>query len=208
MPMLISQMVQGEVPTGGRGSGQELYSIEPYEAGSDAKDMMWKRIARSGGDPMQVRVREASAKAVVSILLTLRSETAEERVRRVDLASEAIAQLGKKLVSLGVTVELARPSHGETSWAGASNVTELAQAIVGIWSVSAEDAATDRAMARADLIVLGPEELENGSMSRFVEQKPALMIWDGPGRPGSGGRTFVFTGSEDLTQLVEVLLEA
>jgi uncharacterized protein (DUF58 family) len=206
-PMLIAQMVQGEVPTGGRGFGQEMYSIEPYEAGSDAKDMMWKRIARSGGDTMQVRVREASARAVIGVLLMLRSKNDEEHVRRVDLASEAIAQLGKKLVSLGVTVEVAGTGHGETAPAGASNATELAQAIVGSWSAKAEDVATDRAVARADLIVLGPEELEDGSVTRLLGQKAALVIWDGKGRPGSGGRTFVFTGDEDLTQLVEVLLE-
>ena len=67
MPMLLSSMVQGDVPTGGRGSGQEMYAIESYSPGSDARDMMWKRVARSGDETMLVRVREASAKAAVGI---------------------------------------------------------------------------------------------------------------------------------------------
>jgi len=205
-PMLVSQMVQGEVPTGGRGSGQELYSIEPYEAGSDAKDVMWKRMARSGGDTMQVRVREASAKASVSMLLALGSKTEEERVKRVDLASEAVAQLGKKLVSLGVAIELTSPGRIATA-PGASNVAELASAIAGVWSSTEEIGPSEGDMVQADLLVLGADELEDERMGRYLGRKPSLVVWDGPGRPGTSGRVFVFTGTEDLTQLVEVLLE-
>jgi uncharacterized protein (DUF58 family) len=206
-PMLLSLAVQGEVPTGGRGSGQEMYSIESYAPGSDARDVMWKRMARSGDETMLVRVREASAKAAIGMLLRLGSRTAEEQVRRVDLASEAIAQLGKKLVSMGVTVELACSRKGGLSSAEASNVTELAAAIIGVWSAKPESTDVDEAMARADLLVLDSEELEDESAARFLGQKPLLLLWDAAGRPSSGGKTFVFTGSEDLTPLAEVLLE-
>ena len=206
--MLLSQMVQGEVPTGGRGSGQEMYSIESYAPGSDARDIMWKRIARSGDELMLVRAREASARAVVGMLLTLKSKSADEEVRRVDLASEAIAQLGKKLVSLGVTVELVNSSEGGLSFARASSVTELASALINIWSPSAEGGDAAGAAGRVDLLVLGAEQLEDESIGRLLVEKPSLLIWDATGRPGSGGKTFVFSGSEDLTPLLEVLLEA
>jgi uncharacterized protein (DUF58 family) len=205
--MLLSQMVQGEIPTGGRGSGQEMYSIESYSPGSDARDMMWKRIARSTDERMLVRTREASAKAVVGMLLKVGAGSPEEQVLRVDLASEGIAQLGKKLVSLGVKVELACSRQDGVSAASASNAAELASAIIGVWSKEAVGGDADGAASRADLLVLGSGELEERSFARFLGEKPLLLIWDTPGRPGSGGKTFVFTGVEDLTPLAEVLLE-
>jgi uncharacterized protein (DUF58 family) len=207
VPMLLSSMVQGDVPTGGRGSGQEMYAIESYSPGSDARDMMWKRVARSGDETMLVRVREASAKAAVGILLRLGAESPEERVRRVDLASEAIAQLGKKLVSLGVTVELACSREKGLTAADATDITSLAAAIIRVWSAQPEDADLDVATARADLLVLDSEQLADESARRFLGQKPLLLISETPGTQGSGGKTFVFSGAEDLMPLAEALLE-
>jgi len=154
-----------------------------------------------------VRVREASAKAAVGILLRLGAESPEEHVRQVDLASEAIAQLGKKLVSLGVNVELACSREDGLTGAEASDVTSLAAAIIRIWSAQPEDADLSATTARADLLVLDSGQLADESARRFLGQKPLLLIRDEPGTPGYGGKTFVFSGDEDLTPLAEVLLE-
>jgi uncharacterized protein (DUF58 family) len=205
--MFISPMVQGEYPTGGRGSGQELYGVEAYSSGSDAKDLMWKRAARSGGESMQVRIREASAKAAVTMLLLLNSTSFEDQVRRVDLASEALAQLGKNLVSLGVRVELVRPNSGGSTHVGATNVNQLAAAIVSAGSMMSQGTDAKAGTGGADLLVIGPEQLDDERIRKAMERTPSLVIWDAGKRAGSGGMMFAFTGDEDLTLLAEMLLE-
>jgi uncharacterized protein (DUF58 family) len=206
-PMPVSPIVQGEVSTGGRGAGQELYSIEPYQPGSDAKDVMWKRVARSGDDNLQVRVREASAKASVRILLMLGGMGEEDRVRYMDLASEAMAQLGKKLTSLGVMVEMAWSRDDQVTVSAASNPVELASAVTDLWSPKTFAGDVDLALLRTDLLVTDPKMLDDDRIKNFVKRRPVLLLWSGRPRQASGGSLFSFSGEDDLTQLAEVLLE-
>lgn len=206
-PMQVSPMVQGEASTGGRGAGQELYSIEPYQPGSDAKDVMWKRVARSGDDNLQLRVREASAKASVRILLILTRTDEEVRVRHVDLASEAMAQLGKKLASLGVAVELAWSRDGRVTASAASNPIELASALMYLWSPGTVAGDAGAEMLRTDLLVTDLGMLEDERVRSLAARKPVLLLLDGRSGRASGGRLFAFSGGDDLTQLAEVLLE-
>jgi hypothetical protein len=207
-PQLVSPMVQGEVPTGGRGTGIELFSIEQYSAGSDAKDIMWKKMARSSDQSIHVRVREANARPSVAMFSVVSSLIPEERVELVDLTAEAMAQLGKRLLSMGVTVELARSDPGGLTVASAADVAELAAAIVRIWSGTAGSSDVHGAMARATLLILGPSQLEDVYIRNAAEGKPSLLIRTGPGQQSPGQGMFVFTGREDLTQLVEVLLDS
>lgn len=200
--------MQGEVSTGGRGAGQELYSVEPYAPGSDAKDVMWKRLARSHDESMQVRVREASAKATVSLLMTFGTSDLEERVRYADLAAEAAAQLGKKLVSFGVTVELGCRTGGEVSSVRGTSPAELAAAIVDMWSRKSLRPYDDAALARTDLLVLDQDALKEERIAGLVRSKPVLLVRTQRTGQASWGRLFTFTGNEDLTPLTEVLLEA
>jgi len=208
IPLPVAPIVQGEVSTGGRGAGQEMYSVEPYAPGSDAKDVMWKRLARSHDESMQVRVREASAKATVSLLVTFGTPDPEERVRCTDLAAEAAAQLGKKLVSMGVTVELGYRVGGEVSSARATGPAELAVAVVDAWSRKSVRPDDDSVLARADLLVLDHDALTDERIAGLVRSKPVLLVRTGKTGRASWGRLFTFTGDEDLTPLTEVLLEA
>ncbi len=208
IPLPVAPIVQGEVSTGGRGAGQELYSIEPYAPGSDAKDVMWKRLARSHDESMQVRVREASAKASVNLLMTFGTRDPEEQVRCTDLAAEAAAQLGKKLVSMGVTLELGYRSGAEVSLARATGPTELAAAIVDMWSKRSVRAYDDSALARADLLIVDQEALGDERIAGLMRSRPVLLVRTGQAGQASWGRLFTFTGNEDLTPLAEVVLEA
>jgi uncharacterized protein (DUF58 family) len=208
-PMLLSVLVQGDVPTGGRGSGQELYAIEPYSPGSDARDLMWKRMARSSDEATQVRVREASAKASVTVMVWLGAAQGEPLTRNVDLVSEALAQLGRKLTSVGVTLRLAcYRDDGLISRATASSVSELAAAVVGIWTREPLKSDPDRVTIDSDLVILDRAELADIDMEGSMRDKTTLLVWDGHETARSGGRTFVFSGTEDLTTLAEVLLES
>lgn len=206
-PMPVSAIVQGEVSTGGRGWGQELYSVEPYSAGSDAKDVMWKRMARSEDEKMQVRVREASARANVTILWVTGELNDEEQVARTDQAAEAMAQLGKRFVSLGVTVDLVHSHRGGVSYARASNLAELVTGVMHLWKNEDARAGLESLLLSADLLVIGQEVLTDGRVETMLGERPILVLREVAGQPWSGGTIFSFSGEEDLSQLVEVLLE-
>jgi hypothetical protein len=206
-PLIVAPMTYGEVPSGTRGAGQEHYDVEPYAPGLDAHDLMWKRIARFGEDELQVRVREASTKGDVGIVVAMRGDKSERKVVRTDLASEAIAQIGKRLISFGVRVELVYSRQGRARGRMVSNVVELADWIVESWSGDASGDGLHAALARADLAILGPQEYEDGVEATPAGSRLTLVIWDRSGRPDPGGRFFVFTGADDLAPLAEAILE-
>ena len=206
--LAVSPVTSGEVPTGTRGYGQEHYDIEPYVPGSDANDLVWKRLARHGEDELLVRVREGSMKGDVSMVVALRANNSERRVVRGDLASEAIAQVGKRLTSLGVRVEVAYARQGRLVVRPASNLVELSEAIVESWRGDAVGEELRRALSQADLGVYGPDEYEEHSASR-EGPRLTLVVWDRSGHPDPGGRYYAFAGDgdDDLTPLAEAMVE-
>lgn len=211
-PMQVSTAVHGDVSTGGRGSGQELYAVESYSPGSDAKDVMWKRLARSEDEKMHVRVREATSKAVVVLLyVTKRGPDPRTAVVRMDMASEAVAQVGRRLVSLGVSVEVAHQSDAGLSVGRASSEHELVGAIAeGLWRNGAgSDAGSSGSfLAPSDLLMVGQEMLEDERVARWLEERmPVLLLSGEASHTWSGTPIFTFSGGEDLSQLTEVLLE-
>jgi uncharacterized protein (DUF58 family) len=210
----VSPVTSGEVPTGTRGYGQEHYDIEPYVPGSDANDLVWKRVARHGEDELLVRVREGSMRGDVSMVVALRANTSERRVVRGDLASEAIAQVGKRLTSLGVRVEVAYARQGGLVVRSASNLVELSEAIVESWRGDAVGEELRRALSQADLGVYGPDEYEEHQRSASQEgPRLTLVVWDRSGHPDPGGRYYAYAGDvdggddDDLTPLAEAMAE-
>lgn len=202
MSVPLLPLVQGENPTGTRGAGQEMYSVEYYEPGSDAKDIMWKRVARSGEEALQVRTKEASVRSDVLIAVKLEAESNEQRVVRIDLVSEAIASVGRPLISLGVGVAIVYVHKQLTTSARASNLRELADATMSIWSGDARDSRIIEAASRADVAIVGPEGLQDP----WLAGRTVLVVGD-PGRTSaSPGSFFVFTGSEDLAPLADEVL--
>ena len=206
-PLVVAPMTYGEVPSGTRGAGQEHYDVEPYSPGLDAHDLMWKRIARFGEDELQVRVREASTKGDIGIVVALKADRSERRVVRTDLASEAIAQICKRLISFGVRVELVYSRQGKARGRMVSSPVELADWIVESWSGDASGDGLYAALARADLAIVGSQEYEDGLKASPTGSRLTLVIWDRSGRPDPGGRFFAFTGDDDLTTLAEAILE-
>ncbi len=205
--LVVSPMTYGEVPTGTRGAGQEHYDVEPYAPGLDAHDLMWKRIARFGEDELQVKVREASTKGDVGIVVALKADKSERRVVRTDLASEAIAQIGRRLTSFGVRVELVYSRQGRARGRVISNLVELADSIVDSWSGDASGDDLHAVIARADLAILGSQEYEDALKVSSAGSRLTLVIWDRAGRPDSGGRFYAFTGDDDLAPIAEAILE-
>ena len=63
-----------------------------------------------------VRLREANIRMSVRIWVALSWASVKQRAERVDLVSEAVAQIGKLLLSVGTTIEvgfaLVHPSRG------------------------------------------------------------------------------------------------
>ena len=83
--------------------------MSEYHPSLDTRDILWKRVARATDGTIHVRVREANIRKTVSIGIAVESHSDEERVRRMDLISEAIAQIGIKLLPLGTAVEVELP---------------------------------------------------------------------------------------------------
>src|SRR5579863_750080 len=100
----------GERPGGSAGKGQEYYSVEEYTPQAEARDIMWKRAAREPGHPLLARVRELNVPSGVAIAVERGEVEAKERMRLVDLQSEALGALGSALLAAGI-----RPRYVGTS---------------------------------------------------------------------------------------------
>lgn len=202
MPPSLLPLVQGESPTGARGFGQELYSVEPYEPGSDSKDVMWKRVARSDQDALLVKAKEASVRSRVTVAVELGADSPEQRAVRRDLVSEALASIGREFVSLGVVMVVVYSYGKVTSSSTAANLAQLADATMAIWSGDSYDPRLVEAASDADVMVLGPEALD-----RPLPAGKVVLLIEDRGTIARAGE-YVFTGDEDLTPLVEEVLGA
>jgi len=193
-------LVQGESPTGARGFGQELYSVEPYEPGSDSKDVMWKRVARSETEALLVKAKEASVRSRVVIAVRLGADSPELRVVRRDLVTEALASIGREFIALGVVMTVVCSYGKITSSSSAASLAELADATMRIWAEEVYDARIEEVANGADVVMVGPEALAGP----LPFDRPVLLIDERGEAPR--GRAYVFTGAEDLTPLVEEVL--
>jgi uncharacterized protein (DUF58 family) len=202
-PFLLSPITVGENPVGRKGTGQELYAVEEYHANADSKDILWKRVARAGDDSIPVRVRETNLRTHVTIDLELHWSSEDERTRRMDLALEAIARIGRVLLSAGTELEIVYPTQGSAGRSRARTRRELAELLIEVSCAPASNAVL-RDIQDCDLLVICADAAAKPG-ARY--STPTLIVSDEREIPDLPADAFVFTGSEDLSTLTMLVLD-
>lgn len=203
-PLVFSPMRVGENPAGRKGTGQELYAVEEYHQEADPKDILWKRVARAEDGSIPVRTRESNLRTSITLGLDLGWETDADRTRRVDLALEAIAQIGRLLLSLGTAVEVLYQKDLRRSRSRAANTTELAELLVRVSEASPNRGDAADAAPACDLLLVTPDRNE-GPRTRGAT--PRVVLADGASPPEVPGQQYAFTGIEDLSPLTMLVLD-
>jgi hypothetical protein len=204
-PPRIHPISIGENPAGVMGSGQELFAVAEYQAGMETRDIMWKRAARMSDDRIPMRVREANVKKVVKIGLAV-GWSAGDRATRVDMIAEALAQVCKGMLLIGTTVEIDYSTDGRVHSLPVSNLGELADALVGSWTVSANLGDPIVFGGVVDLLIMGPDDPEAVSRQAHLHPGRLLVLSDPISNLRLPRGALAFTGEEDLGNLVTEVL--
>jgi uncharacterized protein (DUF58 family) len=206
-PILVPAAMLGDLPAGRSGSGQEFYSAEVYNTASSSKDIMWKREAKLPSDHLYVRVGEANIPETMTVCF-LEKRDAEERGTAIwmDLASEAVARVALPAILAGTAVKLLHVVDGDARVTEARNPAELAEMIVWLWR---RDRAREKAREGprdADFVVVGQAETQDPETMALVLEKPSLILAWGKRNPIFGSSVAFFTGREDISGLVAMVL--
>jgi uncharacterized protein (DUF58 family) len=202
-PIAIYPLSYGDSPSGRKGPGLELYAVGRYQPAQDPRDIMWKKAAGMTDESLPMREREANVRKSVRVMVAVRSGSEEERARRNDLVAEAIARVGKQLLSAGTEVEigLAMSSRQNSQMVRASNLKELADATLLEWTSEA----VPRSMKRSpcDILIIGPSEFRDDSTLATAGSARLLLVTDEKlSLAHTPNGVTVFSGKEDLTNLI------
>ena len=202
----------GERPAGYPGQGQELYALDYYRSSTDAKDIIWKRVARSPGEILVERIREANLKESVKLgIVQLAERRGEDRQRWIDMLCEGLSSVGKEVLKMGTRLTVLYRSGDSLVAKRVSNLEELAEVVM---SYSTAPPCRDIAdvVRRSDLVVTGLRELESEGIGAALSTRPMLLISEGTSTSAStpvmlGKRWVVYSGKEDFLPLLRRVLE-
>lgn len=204
--ILVSPISLGDIPAGRRGGGQEMHTVEEYHPGLDAKDLIWRRVAQSPTEELVSRSRESSIRRSVSLGVALSWKSEESRAILLDLAAEAIGQVSKSLLDLGISVRISFVSQGRISSIESSSLPELAGTILTMTGADNGGFAPDT-ISTSDIVLAEKSNFFEERQSAWLSRTgPVLLISSTPSGFG-GDNLFVFSGREDLSDLVESVIE-
>ncbi|HEV2225874.1 MAG TPA: DUF58 domain-containing protein [Nitrososphaerales archaeon] len=206
LPVLVSPISLGDIPAGRRGGGQELHMVEEYHPGLDAKDVIWRRVAQSPTEELVSRTRESSIRQAVTLGISFTWKSDESRVVLLDLAAEALGQITKPLLELGILVRISFVSQARISSFESSSLGELAEAILALTDID-NVGFTEEPISASDIVVAEKTSFFEDRRQALWRTGPVLLISETPAHPDFGDKVFVFTGREDLTALVEAVIE-
>ena len=199
----VAPLVTGDRPAGKRGFGQEYFSAETSNSPHSARDILWRRQARSTSNELMVRVGEANLPENLSIgLAEPNNRSQRENPRWVDLVSEAVASLGRPIVTAGSTLTVIHAIEDRTTISQARNEAELADLVVWLWRDDIPKQESAAPLNRADLIVLAQWETSSLANQILLRNKPAVLLSWSPRATSQHSRVAIFSGHEDLGWLV------
>jgi hypothetical protein len=205
--IFVSPISLGDIPAGRRGGGQEMLTVEEYHPGLDAKDLIWRRVAQSPTEELVSRSRESSIRRSVSLGIVLAWKSEESRVILLDLAAEALGQASKSLLDLGIAVRISYVSKGRISTTESSSLAELAESMLAMTAAD-NGGFTAETISSSDVVIAEKESFFAQRRSQWLSRTgPVLLISLTPSSRFGGDKVFVFTGREDLTDLVESVIE-
>jgi hypothetical protein len=212
----VNSFAGGDAPTRKMGRSLDLYSLDEYRPFEDAKDMLWKRVARMPDEKLIVRLRESNIPRVVKIALLEAAERSDlEKVSFMDLVCESLGFICVSMIGIGCLIEILTASSTDSDDVHSSDVTDtdsLADALMKIWdsrSGSASKSVLVEAALDADLLVTGFKELEDEDIARLASRKICLTISEEQASPLRIPRaSMTYSGVEDLGQLVMKVVES
>ncbi|MCL5672871.1 MAG: hypothetical protein M1566_05230 [Thaumarchaeota archaeon] len=206
-PITVAAAMLGDLPAGRSGFGQEFYSAEVYNTSSSSKDIMWKREAKLPSDRLYVRVGEANIPETMTVCF-LEERDSEERGTAIwmDLASEAIARVALPAILSGTAVRLLHVVDGDARTTQARDPAGLAEMVVWLWKKDGAREMTRETPKDSDFVVVGQVETQDPETMALVLEKPSLVLTWGKRNPVIGSGVAFFTGKEDISGLVAMVL--
>lgn len=194
----VPPLVVGESPAGSAGRGQEFFGIETYTQHSESKDILWSRAAKEPNKPLLARVREANNPDSVLIRVLRGSVRPESMASETDLECEALGTLGRALILAGVGIRMV--AH-DGSALMADTEEELADSIMRMSVLGASPPATHPPAGEADVLVV----VGNVGLATMLDfpRRPSVFIG---GAPAADRYSVSFTGAEDLSKVVNLVL--
>jgi orotate phosphoribosyltransferase-like protein len=143
----------------------------------------------------------------VSIGVAVGWDSSDERAKRMDLVAEAVAQMGKQLLMARTSLEIQTLLPVGSFRTRVSNMAQLADASVGMWTRQGEDR-LQAAILKSDLMIIGPKEfIGNELLAATGGSGLSVLISEKPITSGRLGAAHVFTGKEDLSSVVAEVLQ-
>lgn len=201
----------GERPARYPGQGQEVYALDYYHPSTDAKDIVWKRVAKSPDEMLVERVREANIKDSLNLgVLQLAERAGEERQRWIDALCEALASMGKEVVKMGVKLTVLYRSEGSLVAKSVSDLRELAEVVMDCSTAPASPDVAE-VVRRSELLVTGLLELDSGRLGPALPARPVILIPESSSPRSSpatfGKRAVVYSGRDNFLPLLRRVLE-
>lgn len=198
--MVISGAAMGEASGGRRGSGQELYAIEKYGPETERRDIIWKRVARHPEGDLLSRVREANLPDSIDVCL-LRGGDSDREIW-MDLASEAVAQLGVDLIGLGMGIRVPTQRGGHAVRLSAYTRDELTELTVAIWQPDLSLEPSLETIANSGILIAEESALQQPEVLRLSLEKPSIIVSEEKGHGKGQEGVIRFSGSEDLSSAI------
>ncbi len=188
------------------GSGQEFYSIDEYNSLVERKNIFWKKIASMPDERLLVKVRESNIPKFLTLgLIRASNRGEEERLEWTDRSCEGVALLGKNIFALGCSVNLIFQGPAGLVRLEALDLPELSEAVMQLSTAQISDVeSTSELLYKSDICITGLKELDADLLAVAVARKPCLLIQDEKTFPAViGNLSVIFTGEEDVSELVE-----
>jgi uncharacterized protein (DUF58 family) len=206
VPMAVPTFGLGDQPAGYPGPGQELYGLEYYNPSGDAKDIIWKRAARSPDETLVRRVRESSMKESVRVGILRAAEREDGGREWNDMLCEGLASVGRDLLQMGARLTVLYRSGGTLVEGRTADLNELADVVMSCSAAPSSLEISDL-VARSDLVITGLRELEDERIADAVSGKPLLLIPEGAVPAALTKGWTVYSGEESLVPLLRRVME-
>lgn len=164
-----------ENPAGVRGHGQEIYAIEEAPQ-AEARSVYWRGVAKSSEGTIVALVREAGLPDRVTVGIIAPPLLEVERLRWMDLVSEALAKLGRMLLRWNISVEINSSSKRGLSRVVAASTLELSHGIMKIWEEPQVPGREAELIRRSDIVLAEPATLSSAAVAPLLLGKPALVL--------------------------------
>lgn len=200
-----SPIALGEIPSSRRGFAQEFYGAEDYDRSHEAKDILWKRLAKLEEGRLMARVKEANIPTDLAICLLELGERSEEQTPRwMDLVCEAVSKVGMEVLRANSVLKILRVKGRSAFPIHVRNRRELADAVMALWQERPAAMSATEAIRTSSMVITGELEFSRDEVLAEAEGKPFLVATDRMREAKRPGLIF-FSSSGEVGGIVELV---